>query len=121
MLHKSIWCTYHQVKYSSPDRSKNNKSQTKEPTFRKMEVYGKRSQENGSKAEMDKTEREKGLGRRTIERGYIEKWDQTDSPEIPDTGRHQKFPASLRGVTVDRLILVFVTPSQPRRSYQGDL
>ena len=32
----------------------------------------------------DKTERTTGLGRRT--RGYIEKWDQTDSPEIPDRG-----------------------------------
>ena len=28
-------------------------------------------------------------------RGDIEKWDQTESPEIPDRGRHQKSPASL--------------------------
>ena len=44
-----------------------NKSQTKDPTFRNMEVYGKRGQENGAKAEKDKTERAKGLGRRTRE------------------------------------------------------
>ena len=32
-----------------------------------MEVNGKRSQENGPKAEKDKTERATGLGRRTKE------------------------------------------------------
>ena len=51
-----------------------------------MEVYGKRGQENGPKAEKEKTERAKGLGRRTREEIIIEKWDQTDSPEIPDRG-----------------------------------
>ena len=36
-------CTYHRLKYSSPNHSKKaNKSHTKEPTFQKMEVYGKR-------------------------------------------------------------------------------
>ena len=49
-----------------------------------MEVLGKRNQENGPKAEKDKTERAKGLDRRI--RGVTEKWDQTDSPEIPDRG-----------------------------------
>ena len=34
------------------------------------------------KAEKDTTEIATGLGRRT--RGDIEKWDQTESPEIPD-------------------------------------
>ena len=48
-------------KYSSPNRSKqtnnnNPKSHTKEPTFRNMEVLGKTGQENGPKAEQDKTE-----------------------------------------------------------------
>ena len=38
-----------------------DKSHTKEPTFRKMEVMGKRGQENGPKAEKDKTERATGL------------------------------------------------------------
>ena len=60
-----------------------------------MEVQGKkRSRENGPKAEKDQTERATGLGRRT-RRGDIEKWDQTDSPEIPDRG--EKSLASLRG------------------------
>ena len=36
-------CTYHQLKYSSTNRSTTTKaSHTKEPTFRKMAVYGKR-------------------------------------------------------------------------------
>ena len=43
----------HQLKYSSPNRSKKRtkKRHTKEPTFRKMKVMGKRGQENGPKAE----------------------------------------------------------------------
>ena len=44
-----------------------NKGHTKEPTFRKMEVYGTRGQENGPKAENDKTEIATGLGRRIRE------------------------------------------------------
>ena len=62
-----------------------------------MEVYGKRSQEKGPKAEKDKTERATGLGTRTRE--ITEKWDQTDSPEISDRGEDiRNPPASLRGV-----------------------
>ena len=45
---------------------------------------GKRSQENGPKAEKDKTEGARGLGRRTKEE--LKKWDETDSPEISDRG-----------------------------------
>ena len=47
----------------------------------------------GHKSEKDKTERVAGLGRRT--RGDIEKWDQTENPEIPDR-RDINPPASLR-------------------------
>ena len=40
-----------------PNSSKTKqKNHTKEPTFRKMEVHGKRGQENGPKTEKDKTE-----------------------------------------------------------------
>ena len=46
-----------------------------------MEVSGKRNQENGPKAENGQTERAAGLGKRT---GHVEKWDQTESPSIPD-------------------------------------
>ena len=36
-----------------------------------------------------------GLGRRTREE-ILEKWDQTDSPEIPDKGETSESSASLR-------------------------
>ena len=40
-----------------------------------------------AKAEKGKTEKATGLGRKTKEENlYIEKWDQTESPEIPDGG-----------------------------------
>ena len=56
-----------------------------------MEVWGKRGQENGPKAEKDKTKRATGVGRRTRE-GGIENWDHTHSPEIPDRGERHKSP-----------------------------
>ena len=76
--------TYHQLKYSSPNRSKKpNKSHTKEPTFRKKEgLAKKRLGEYGPKAEKDKTESAKGLGRRTREEIYREvgsNWQPWDS------------------------------------------
>ena len=89
MPYGSICCTYHQQKYSCPNRSKTtkNKSHTKDRSYLSEKgVQGKRSPENGPKAEKDKTERAAGLGRRTDKRGDIEKWDQTDSPEIPGRG-----------------------------------
>ena len=65
----SIFCTYHQLKYSSPNHSK---KQNKTKATQKSQPFGKwrfreRDQENGPKAEMDKTERATGLGRRTKE------------------------------------------------------
>ena len=51
-------------------------------TFRKMGVWGKRGQENGLKAD-----RKSDRTRQKNKRGNIEKWDQTDSPEIPDRGK----------------------------------
>ena len=72
---------------------KNKTRATKEPALQKMQVQGK-SQENGPKAEKDKTEAVTRLGRRT--RGDIEKWDQTDSPQIPDKGETSELPASFQ-------------------------
>ena len=59
-----------------------------------MKVQGKNSQENGPKAETDKTER---ANRTRQKNKYIEKWDQTDSPEIPDRGETSESPTSLQG------------------------
>ena len=69
-----------------------------------MEVQGKQNQENGPKAEKNKTETATGLGRRTKEEIYIyrEKWDQTESPHSPDRGRHHKSPASIWGITIGK-------------------
>ena len=81
----SICCTYHQLKYWSPNRSKKQKqraTQTSLP-FRK--------------AEKGQTERATGQDRRTREEINIEKWDQTNNLEIPDNGRHRKSLASLHG------------------------
>ena len=52
-----------------------------------MEVKGKRSRENRSKAENGQ-DRKRNRTKQKTKRGdiYIEKWDQTDSPDIPDRG-----------------------------------
>ena len=66
-------CTYHQLKYTSPNRS--NKTKTKSHTqslpFGKWRFRQNRGQETGPKAEKDKTVKQKAtrLCRRT--RGYI--------------------------------------------------
>ena len=44
------------------------------------------------KAEKDKTEIVTGLGIRTREERYIEKWDQTGSPDIPGRGETSEIP-----------------------------
>ena len=66
-----ILCTYHQLKYSSPNCSNEKKKKTratqKSLPFRKWRFTEKRGQENGPKAEKDKTERVTGLSRRTRE------------------------------------------------------
>ena len=48
-------------------QTKKDKSHTKEPTFQKIEVQQKTDQENGPKADKDKTETATGLGRKTRE------------------------------------------------------
>ena len=57
---------------------------------------GKRSHENGTKAENDKTERVTGLGRRTTEE--IQKSGiKLKTWRFQTGGRHKKFLASLGG------------------------
>ena len=65
MPYGSICCTYQQLKYSSPNRSKNNsktRATQKSLPFGKWRFRGK-GQESGPKAENDKTERAAGLDR----------------------------------------------------------
>ena len=66
--------------------------------FRKWRFREKGSQENEQKPEKDQTETATGLGRRTKEE--IEKSGIKLTAEIPDGGRHHKYPASLRGESV---------------------
>ena len=54
----------------------------------------------GQKQKNYKTERATGLGRRTREETYIEKWDQTDSSEIPDRGETSAIPGLPSGAKV---------------------
>ena len=96
-MHKgegSICCTYHQLKYSCPNRYK------KEPHKR---TY---LSENGGLGEQKSGEWAKSIKRCGIKsnrtrlknkRGFIIKWYQTERLEIPERGRHQKSPASLPG------------------------
>ena len=80
----------------NPPKNNKKKIHTKEPAFRKMKVSGKRSQENGPKAEKDKTERATGLGRRTkdeIQKSRI----KLTARRFQTGGRYQKYPASLQG------------------------
>ena len=108
------------AKYSFPKRSnkQKDKSYTKQPTFRKMEVSGKRGQEHGPKSEKDQIERATGLGRRTIE-DLIEKWDQTDTAlRFQTGGRHQKAPGLLfggerkEGMYRTESFLLFLSPAK---------
>ena len=62
MPYGSIRCTYHQLKYSSPKRSK---EEEKRAYLSENGGAGKSYQENGLTAEKDKTEKVTGIGRRT--------------------------------------------------------
>ena len=59
----------------------------------------KKDQESGPKAENDQTEIPTGLRIKTREEIYIEKWDQTGSPEIPDMGGDLRNPPGLTSGT----------------------
>ena len=59
------------------------------------EFSGKSSEEWTSRQKKDTTERVTGLGRRTREQ--IAKWNQMTALRFHTGGRHQPFPASLRG------------------------
>ena len=54
------------------------------------------------------TERATGLGRRTKEEFNIEKWDQTESPEIPDRGETSEIPGLPSGGNLELLLLLFI-------------
>ena len=98
MLYGSICCTYHQLKYSSPNRSKKqNKNHTKSPPFGKWRFRGKRGQENGPKAETDKTERATGLGRRKRGESWIKLTGWRHQNRRPPFGGYAEWAISKTG------------------------
>ena len=54
---------------------------------RKKKKKGKKEKKGGKK-----DDRKSDRTRQKNKRGDIANWDQTENPEIPDGGRHQKFP-----------------------------
>ena len=84
MPYGSICCTYHQLKYSSLNRSKNPKQEPHKRayTFWKTGFKEKRSQENVPKEEKDKIEEKKN--------GDI---DKLTALRFQTEGRQQKYLA----------------------------
>ena len=66
----------------------------------------KKLRRKGQQAENDKTERVTGLGRRTREE--IAKWNQMTARRFQTGGRHQTSPASLRGATTTKAIIIII-------------
>ena len=82
MPYGNICCTYHQLKYSTPNRSK--EKQNKSLPLGKWRFIEK---EVGEWANSRKGyDRKSNRTRQKNKRGDIEKWDHTESPEIPDRG-----------------------------------
>jgi hypothetical protein len=81
-----IGCTYHQLKYSSPNRSNKTKQEPhKRAYLSENGGLGKNRSGEWPKSRKGK-ERNSDRTRQKNKRGDIEKWDQTESPEIPDRG-----------------------------------
>ena len=90
---------YHQLKYSSPNHSKKTRAIQKSPPFGKWRFRAKEIRRMGQK----RLDRNSDRTRQKNKRGHIEKWDQTDSPEIPDRGgRQQKSLTSLWRATKEK-------------------
>ena len=100
MRYGSICCTYHQLKYSSPNRSNKQKKPRdaqKSLPFGKWRFREKEVRRTGQKKK-NKTERATGLGIRT--KGEIQKSGiKLKALKFQTGGRHQKSPASLWGAT----------------------
>ena len=84
-----IYCFIEGFQASQPHRAfkKTRATHTKNLLFGKWRFRREKSQENGLKSRKSDRTRHKN------KRGYnIEKWDQTDSPEIPDKGETSQIP-----------------------------
>ena len=82
----SMGCTYHQLKYSSPNRSnKANQERHKRAYLSENWGLGKKKSEEWAKS-TKRSDRKSERTRQKNKRGDKEKRDKTDSPEIPDRG-----------------------------------
>ena len=96
----NICCTYHQLKYSYLNHSNKLKTKTRANLSENGGLGKNISQENGPKAEKDKTERATGLGRRTKEEICRKGGIKLTALRLQTKGRHPKSPASLQGMMI---------------------
>ena len=85
MPYGSICCRYHQLNYSSPNRS----TTTKQEPHKRAHILENGRYRFRGKISGEWAKNIKGLDRkndRKNKRGDIENWDQTDSPGILDRG-----------------------------------
>ena len=97
---EAVCCTYHQLTYSSPNRSTTTTKRATQRSlpFRKWRFREKVVRRMGQKQKKDKTERAKGLRRRTREAEEIPKSGiKLTALRFQTGGRHQKSPTSLQG------------------------
>ena len=90
-------CTYQELKYSSPAQAKKRQETHKRAYL--SENIGLGKQRSGEWAQSRKgSDRKSDKTRQKSKGGDIEKWHQTGSPEIPDSGGDIRKPqASLQG------------------------
>ena len=84
----SICHTYHLLKYSSPNRSIKQQEPHKRANLSESGGLAKRKSGEWVKSRKG-SDRKNNRTRQKNKREDIEKWDQTDSPEIPDESRFQ--------------------------------
>ena len=103
MPYGSMRCTYHRLKYSSPNRPKTTIQEPDERAYL-SENGGLGKNRSGEWAKSRKgKERNSDRTRQKNKRGDIEKWDQNGSPEIPDRGKTSEIPRPPFGDTVKQL------------------
>ena len=87
-------------KYSSPNRSKKQINREPHNGAYLSENGGLGKKKSGEWAKSKKgSDRKNNRTKQKNERGDIEKWDQPQSPEIPDRGETSEIPGHLRGST----------------------
>ena len=89
-------CSHTTDKLASPNSQTGAIQKTYLLTKNTEEFSGRKFRRKDQQAEKDQIERVTGLGRRTREE--IAKWNQTTALRFQTGGRHQTYPASLRGV-----------------------